>query len=256
MDQYSLWAELDSFTVKESKTLSLISNSLTKFQEIGVSFSGGKDSLVMLHMISRCFDKFHVAFFDSGAEYPDTLECINQAEKDFNLDLTIVQPAWSIIKLRKMAGNFGYCGPEFNGTIFKQGDLKRILVTEPAETFRREYGIQVQCIGLRMEESRSRSALLKNGALQRTEYSGIYHFYPLRSWTGKDIWAYISKYGLRFNTIYDKLKFCNENREIQRVGSYFGATNLSRGRFLFLRTYYPEIFFKLISEFPGLKAYV
>jgi len=210
----------------------------------------------MLHLISRCFRDFKVAFFDSGAEYPDTIEFINYCENAFKLDLTIIQPAWSITELRRMAGNFGYLGSEFKGIILKPGDLKRILVTEPAETFRKEYNIEVQCIGLRMEESRGRLSLLKNGALQRTEYSGIHHFYPLRLWTGRDIWAYISKHNLQYNKIYDKLKFCKENREIQRVGSYFGATNLSKGRFLFLRTYYPEIFYKLTAEFPGLRTYV
>lgn len=85
---------------------------------------------------------------------------------------------------------------------------------------------------------------------------GIYHYYPLRFWTGRDIWGYISKYKLSYNKIYDKLKFCKENREVQRVGSYFGGTNLSKGRFLFLRVYYPEIFYTLLSEFPGLRAYV
>jgi 3'-phosphoadenosine 5'-phosphosulfate sulfotransferase (PAPS reductase)/FAD synthetase len=55
-----------------------------------LQFSGGKDSLVVLHMYR---DKIkQVLFSDTGSVFPHMLEFIEKTCKEYNLPLTIVRP--------------------------------------------------------------------------------------------------------------------------------------------------------------------
>ena len=48
-----------------------------------VSFSGGKDSIVMLDLVSQALphDDFKVVFGDTGMEFPDTYQCVREIKE-------------------------------------------------------------------------------------------------------------------------------------------------------------------------------
>jgi phosphoadenosine phosphosulfate reductase len=48
-----------------------------------VAFSGGKDSLVVLHLALQADPSVPVAFFDSGLEFPETYDFIGQLARDW-----------------------------------------------------------------------------------------------------------------------------------------------------------------------------
>lgn len=257
--EYLVHAELQSFRQKVQRTIEDIQASLAPYERVGVSFSTGKDSLVMLDLLMTSIDrnKLTVCFYDSGAEYPDSLTMLDEIESLYNCEIQIIEPILSIWEFHQMNGAFGYRGELWKGKSYftAEGDLKKMLIQDPARFAKDEFDLQVQAIGLRAEESKSRTQLLKNGKMQYWTYTGMYQYFPVAHWSGADIWAYITSKKLPYNKIYDKLFYSDKNPETQRVGSYLGTTNLNEGRISFLKHYYPELFNKVCATFPLLATY-
>ena len=61
-----------------------------EFDNIYVSFSGGKDSAVLLDLVKKALPKgsFVVIFGDTGMEFPDTYEAVEETKKQCEADGT------------------------------------------------------------------------------------------------------------------------------------------------------------------------
>src|SRR3546814_19661294 len=54
-----------------------------------VAFSGGKDSLVVLHLALSVEPNVPVVFFDSGAEFPETYEFVQRVAQEWKLNFQV-----------------------------------------------------------------------------------------------------------------------------------------------------------------------
>ena len=68
--------------------------------QVYVSFSGGKDSTVLLHIARQCFPDIEAVFVNTGLEYPE----IQRFAKSFD-NVTVVRPEMSFVDVIK---NYGY----------------------------------------------------------------------------------------------------------------------------------------------------
>ena len=68
--------------------------------QVYVSFSGGKDSTVLLHIARQCFPDIEAVFVNTGLEYPE----IQKFAKSFE-NITVVRPSKSYVEVIK---HFGY----------------------------------------------------------------------------------------------------------------------------------------------------
>ena len=68
--------------------------------QVYVSFSGGKDSTVLLHIARQCFPDIEAVFVNTGLEYPE----IQTFAKSFD-NVTVVRPAMSFVDVIK---HYGY----------------------------------------------------------------------------------------------------------------------------------------------------
>jgi 3'-phosphoadenosine 5'-phosphosulfate sulfotransferase (PAPS reductase)/FAD synthetase len=68
--------------------------------QVYVSFSGGKDSTVLLHIARQCFPDIEAVFVNTGLEYPE----IQKFAKSFD-NVTVVRPKMSFVDVIK---NYGY----------------------------------------------------------------------------------------------------------------------------------------------------
>lgn len=142
-----------------------------------LSFSGGKDSVVMLDLAKRAGVKYTAKFLTTTIEHPETLEFI----KNFP-ELEIVPPRATISDLIVKKGfppmrRYRYC----------TGELKS-----------RAGAGYFNLIGIRAEESRKRAAYT-----QVKDTGSDRHLYPIFDWTEKDIWLYIGRYRLPYHPLYD-----------------------------------------------------
>lgn len=214
---------------------------------IGVSFSAGKDSTVLLDLVRQYLPDVPAAHFDSGAEHSWTYDLVR------HYGVQTIMPQLSMIDLAKLEGAWGYSGPESGHRV----DYDDFLIYEPAERFMAEHSLQVIALGLRGQESKGRYwSARKRGALYWANYTSAWHLCPLATWTTDDVWAYIASRGLRYNEAYDRMAACGIPRDAWRVStllSYEGAAK--RGRFTYLRQIDPQRFYTLAEIFPAILSY-
>jgi 3'-phosphoadenosine 5'-phosphosulfate sulfotransferase (PAPS reductase)/FAD synthetase len=144
-----------------------------------VSFSGGKDSTVMTHLVLSLFPDAFIWHWDYG-DYliprPIYKEVINNLH---NLD------AKNII-INKRTGEDARTN---HGSGYHQ-------FFQQIKENKEEYGFDMGLVGVRREESVTR----KN---KYTEHFQDGDCYPLLDWSYKDIWAYIIINDLPYPSVYD-----------------------------------------------------
>ncbi len=217
-----------------------------------VAFSGGKDSLCVLHLARQLRPDITVAFYDSGAEFPDTLEFVKRIQEEWQLDLYWLEPEFTLLELYEMVGAWK---GEPREEAFMAGEIKRILIDEPS-AWMRDQGFDGVLMGLRGEESKGRKRnFLRHGTIYQIQTTGAWHCIPIATWTARDVWAYVASHGLSYNAVYDKP--WPGGREAIRVGAYAGSTGvtIAKGRWAFLKRHYPGLWNEFAARFPGVRGY-
>lgn len=219
-----------------------------KHGEIGIAFSGGKDSTVVLDLVRRVVPDALAAHYDSGCEYPQTYEMTKYAKA------ITIHPEHSLLDMCRYGGYWWYKNPvDYN----KDFDFTKVLVVEPAQRFIKQYNISVMAVGLRGQESYGRRMNAKTrGCLYFHKTDNAYHLCPITHWRDEDVWAYIAGRKLKYNAIYDKMTELGIRRKEQRVSCILGMIGAGNGwRFAMLRQIDPILFNQLAAEFPMLKQF-
>lgn len=237
-------ARLRGFQARVAKALGVIEEAAKKGR-IGISFSGGKDSLVVLDLVRRVVPDAPAAFFDSGCEYRWTYETVAR------FGAKVIKPQMSLLEMCRYGGYWGYATPVDAAAEF---DFFAFLVSEPSARFVAEEGLSVIALGLRGQESSGRRASANaRGELYYVQSEGVWHLCPLAHWTFDDVWAYIADRGLDYNEVYDRMAQAGIPRENWRVSTLLGMTGAATmGRYSFLRRVDPEAFYRLAAEFPKI----
>jgi phosphoadenosine phosphosulfate reductase len=210
---------------------------------IGVSYSGGKDSTVVLDLVRRVVPDAPAAFFDSGCELEVTMEMVRHVGAE------VIRPRLTMQEMARYAGWWGYADPVDPGCPF---DAKTVVIQEPSETFVVRRGLRVLAHGVRGEESGGRG---KHVRLRGEMYQGAdrtWYLMPCARWQLEDVWAYIAARELRYNAAYDAMTDARIPRESQRVAGLLGERGSGWGRHSLLRRYAPERWAEIVREFPGL----
>lgn len=225
-----------------------------------VSFSGGKDSTVLLHLVRSVYPNTAAMFLDTGLEFPEITEFVKTKE-----NITWIQPEMSF---REVVTELGYPvgGKVLAGFVdgarrgmpfaiqqmnrdTKYGYKKykwlldapfRIskkccyrLKEAPAAKYFNEFRLH-PIIGSRAQESRMRKKWwIEKGEIHSN--SRIMKSLPLSTWMDEDIEGYIKKYNLEISPIY--------NMGYVRTGCAFCMFGIfsDRNRFAKLKVSHPKI---------------
>lgn len=212
---------------------------------LGCSFSGGKDSTVLLHLVRRVVPDAPAAFFDSGMEYPETTAFVAATPN------CRIYP--SQLSLSEMLQAGGHWGAEGDASL--QFDFFGFLVAEPSQRFVFQEQLQVLAIGLRAQESAGRRLNARVRGPLYAVASGITHCCPLARWTTDDVWSYLALTGIPYNPIYDRMAAIEVPREEQRVSILVSNVAARWGGFARLRQLHPRLFGDLCARFPLLKGF-
>jgi predicted phosphoadenosine phosphosulfate sulfurtransferase len=233
-----------------------IAYTFDNFERIFISFSGGKDSTVMFHLVMdeaiKRNQKVGVMLIDFEAQYKHTSE---HAEIMFEKYKDYIDLHWIClpIKLRNASSNFEPCwqcwepGREDdwvrempdNPNVIK--DIKHYPFFEPNMEFEEFiilfaewYAQGKTCaafIGIRADESLNRyrtiaifDKITHNGKRWTTGITDkIFNIYPIYDWRTKDIWTYHSKFpDKEHNEIYDLMHKAGLSISQQRLCQPYG----------------------------------
>ncbi len=176
---------------------------------ITVSFSGGKDSLVVLDLVSSIRKDFTAIFVDTGLEHPATRDYVCRQVS------TVGAPLLTAAAGDAFDENFGAFGPPAKDFRWCCKVCKLAPASELIEEKFPKGTITAE--GNRRLESFSRAGtelVTKNPFVP-----GQTIVNPIRDWTALDVWLYIVWRGLGYNPLYDE--------DIERVGCWMCPSSLA-----------------------------
>lgn len=234
-------ARLAAFRRRVDHSLDMIREA-AKIGAVGVSFSGGKDSSCCVDLVRAVLPDVPAAFYDSGAELSDTAVMVRHVNAD------TIYPRLSMLDMARYAGWWGHTAVDPDATF----DAKRVLIDEPSETFVVQRGLRVMVHGVRASESRARAMhTASRGELYRGK-DGTWYCMPLARWSAEDVWAHIASRGLKYHRAYDLMADAGMPRESWRVSGALGERGSGWGRHATLRLVDPDVWRRLVVEFPRL----
>lgn len=206
------------------------------FPTICVSFSGGKDSTVLLDLVrTEAITRnrqIHVFFLDWEAQYQATIDhalhiladptfiphwiCLPIAtpnESSFHDPLwTAWDPAKRDVWVREMPNDLRIIRNEDCFPFYHFGMTFEAFVPAFNQWFEAQYGPTAFFVGLRTDESLNRYRTIKRTTgrkrWQDTPWTTqvapqSFNCYPLYDWHVEDIWTYLGSFGVAYNRMYD-----------------------------------------------------
>jgi len=181
---------------KEESAMNLIRKYADEFDRVFVLFSGGRDSLVTLHLVMRALGKsFKVVYTRlPGNTAPECDNYVFNICKRWRLKLIVAYLDYNFWKKLKEAG-FPYiakgttrwCKDEFKYKVWKKlGGYQTLFIT-----------------GVKRSDRKVREITIK--PLQFVERWKAFSLAPIFNWTKQDILNYISKHNLTVNPLYNEI---------------------------------------------------
>jgi sulfate adenylyltransferase subunit 2 len=215
----------------EAQAIHIMREVVAEFERPVLMFSGGKDSIVMLHLAKKAFwpgpIPFPVLHVDTGRNFTEVLEfrdrhvaalgvklVVASVQKDIDAGRIVedggarstrnrIQTPTLLRAIRK-----GRFDAVFGGA---RRDEEKARAKERIFSFRDEFG--------QWDPKKQRPELwnLYNGRHNKGEHIRVF---PLSNWTELDVWQYISEEGMEVPSIY----FAHTRQVFQRDGMLMAVT--------------------------------
>ncbi|MBS4012599.1 MAG: sulfate adenylyltransferase subunit CysD [Bacteroidetes bacterium] len=197
----------------ESESIFVIREVAAQFDNPVLLFSGGKDSIIMLHLAVKAFRPaimpFTILHIDTGHNFPETLEYRDNLMKKLGLKLVVGSVQKSIDDGRA----FSEQGPNQSRNVLQSVTLLDTIA---------EYGFDCALGGGRRDEEKARAKErffshrddfgqwdpknqrpelwnLFNGRKRKGEH---FRVFPLSNWTELDIWQYAMLENIEMPVLY------------------------------------------------------
>lgn len=250
------------------------------FPRICVSFSGGKDSSVMLHLVMdearKRNQKVGLLFIDWEAQYKLT---INYIRDMFSLYADLIDPMWVALPLTttnavsQFEPEWTCWDPDRRADWVR--DLPEDAITDEAffpfyrrgmqfEEFVPAFGewysqgeLTACLVGIRTDESLNRWRTIKSTTKVRkddkqwtTEMSpNVFNCYPLYDWRTQDIWTYNGREKKPYNQLYDRMYQAGVGIHQQRICEPYGPEQ-RKGLWLF-HVIEPDTWARVVARVNG-----
>jgi len=197
----------------ESESIHIIREVVAEFERPVLLFSGGKDSIVMLHLASKALQpaklSFPIVHIDTGHNFPEVIEYRDKVVSKLGIDLIVGSVSDALDSGRLQASNLpgasrnqlqtpvlldtinaGKFDAVFGGA---RRDEERARAKERVYSFRDEFG--------QWDPKNQRPELwnLYNGFINVGQHIRVF---PLSNWTELDIWQYIMEQQIEIPSIY------------------------------------------------------
>jgi len=179
---------------KIKKSQEIIKEALTKYKKLGLGFSGGTDSLVLLHLTLPLKEDIPVVFVDTQYEFPETYEFIEKVRKNWRLtNLTVAMAAKT--RLEEFKQKYGLKTPEFTTICCEYHKIMPMMKAIG------DMGFDAFLVGLRGVEHEERAKEIFFSPRKNPDH---FRVHPLLFWRQKDVLDYVKKYNIECNPLYAK----------------------------------------------------
>jgi sulfate adenylyltransferase subunit 2 len=216
----------------ESESIHLLREVAAEFERPVLLFSGGKDSVVMLHIAKKAFWParlpFPVMHVDTGHNFPEVIEFRDSSVDKLDVNLVVASVQASIDRGRVA---------EETGPRASRNRLQTTTLLDAIE----EHGFDAVMGGARRDEEKARAKerffsfrdefgqwdpknqrpeiwSLYNGRHRKGEHIRVF---PLSNWTELDIWQYIADKEIELPSIY----YAHRRKVFRRDGMLMAVTD-------------------------------
>lgn len=177
----------------------------------------------MAHLVARHFRPI-ILYNDSGLEMPESIDVVRQLADMLGLEVHVAAGDAVALEL--------------------SGERNYDAIVRPVRQAIRELGIGLEFVGLRRAESRHRRMLIgRYGPVHDSRRWGCLVAWPMRDWTGADVFAYLDEHGLPVHPAYSRP--WGKDRDSIRVSWAYDPDRREDGDGEYLRRHYPAIFNRL-----------
>jgi phosphoadenosine phosphosulfate reductase len=235
-----------------------------------VSWSGGKDSTVVVDLARQVDPHIPVVFFDSGLQFPETLRYLEQLAEGWRLNFHVIPADPDLLTMLIAGGGFDHAALDRN----LKGRLADIMITGPAAEAHTRYG-RGSLWGVRAEESKGRRHLYRrclaaetvahqqrSREAVRAEFGGVIRrndgtvtYGPIWDWQRFHVFEYLAGRGIPPNPLYRKLADLGAPEHKIRVDSIIDSAELSNGHIAWLQKGWPDLFDRLAGALPRLNEW-
>jgi sulfate adenylyltransferase subunit 2 len=223
--------ELTHMRILESEAIHLIREVAAERERPVLLFSGGKDSIVLLHLADKAFRPatipFPVMHVDTGHNFPEVIDFRDRRVAELEVELVVASVQESIDRGRVV---------EETGPRASRNRLQTVTLLDAIA----EHGFDAAFGGARRDEERARAKErmlsfrdehgqwepkaqrpelweLYNGRIRRGEHVRVF---PLSNWTELDVWRYIAVEELEVPSIY----FAHDRAVFRRDGMLYALS--------------------------------
>ncbi|ADX66981.1 sulfate adenylyltransferase subunit 2 [Weeksella virosa] len=187
-------------------------------------YSAGKDSIVLLDLMSKQFDEVVCVFMYFVKDLEHINKYIRFSKAKYKNVQFIEVPHWILTKVYSTGF---YCSPQ---------KVRQLKLRDVIESMKLRTGIPYAFIGEKQSDNMNRRIKLRQYELEAISHTN--NVYPLSHWKDGDVRTYIEKNQLPTPINYGKKK----NKS---VGMYFDTDV-----YLWLRDNYPDDLKKVLKQFP------
>jgi predicted phosphoadenosine phosphosulfate sulfurtransferase len=256
-----------------------ISWTFDNFEQIYISFSGGKDSTTMLHLVMneaiKRNQKIGVMFIDWECQFTVTIEHIQAM---FDLYSDYIEPYWICLPMASNNSCSQYepmwkCWDEDKKPLWVREkpvhSIKNpkyfpfyydgITFEEFTPLFSKWYSkgkLTANFVGIRAGESLNRfraisrdKATYDNKMYTTNSVDECWSVYPIYDWHTEDIWTYNATQNKPYNTLYDTMHKAGLTIHQMRIDEPFGDES-RKGLWLY-QIIEPKMWAKIVSRVQG-----
>ncbi|KAA0018076.1 sulfate adenylyltransferase subunit CysD [Antrihabitans cavernicola] len=227
--------ELSHLQTLEAEAVHIFREVAAQFERPGLLFSGGKDSVVMLHIASKAFwpapIPFSVMHVDTGENFDEVIEfrdatvdrlglrlVVSSVQDDIDAGRVVEETGFraSRNRLQTVALLRGIAANEFDAVFGgARRDEEKARAKERVFSFRDEFG--------QWDPRAQRPELwaLYNGRHRKGEHIRVF---PLSNWTELDIWRYIQAEEIALPSLY----YSHRREVVPRDGMLLARTRFLR----------------------------
>jgi sulfate adenylyltransferase subunit 2 len=226
---------LDYLRELESESVFIFREVAAQFEKPALLFSGGKDSITLVHLARKAFAPDRIPFplvhIDTGHNFPEALEYRDALAREIGAEL-IVRKVEDTIRQRRLT--------EPKGKFASRNWLQTYTLLDTIE----EFGFDACIGGARRDEEKARAKERIfsvrdefgqwNPKLQRPELWNIFNgrihkgenvrVFPISNWTELDVWNYIRQEAIALPSIY----FAHEREVVDHEGQWVAVSEFVR----------------------------
>lgn len=241
---YLLHAKLAPYQRRINAAIETAKEAISMSKKPLLSFSSGKDSVVLLDISVRAGFRGDLMFFKYGiisdVETPkENIELLRHYAEKYGLQYHILD-CLGEVDCWEQCGRF-ILFPETpeEQRIFNRTNMD---FSRKSKEFCLENSVDLQLIGMRKAESARRKAMLnKKGSIYSVKSRDSLTCCPLSNLTSEDIWAYIFSNGLKYLSVYD---YPYIDRRINRdeITMLYNDALIRHGQIFHYKQMYPDFF--------------